>query len=291
MITSESGNESRRSQDEEAPISSSTRGPISFETYGGSAPENYRRYFVPAIGEPLARDLLQVADLGAGERVLDVACGTGVVARLAAEHVGANGDVVAVDINPGMLHVARSTTPPDVQIDWREGSAENLPLPDRFFDVVLCQMGLQFVADKLAGCGRWGASWSRAAGWSSTLRDPPHPPSSPWRTPSPVKSSPNSRSSCMPSSRCTTRPSCTSSWRPPRSATWPSSVEPGSCAYRHLRSFFGSTFTPPLAGPLGQTSANPRAAIERDVAQHWETFADEGWTLEVDVLVATARRP
>jgi ubiquinone/menaquinone biosynthesis C-methylase UbiE len=68
--------------------------------------------------------------------VLDVACGTGVVARLAAERVGATGTVAGIDINPGMLAVARSVTPPGMSIEWYETSAEAIPLPDETFDVV-----------------------------------------------------------------------------------------------------------------------------------------------------------
>lgn len=120
------------------------------EAYGGSAPENYERYFVPAIGAPVANDLIKIAALRPGERVLDVACGTGVVARLASQPVGAAGIVAGLDINPGMLAVARSTTPPGMAIDWHEGSAAAMPLPDASFDAVLCQMGLQFVPDKQA---------------------------------------------------------------------------------------------------------------------------------------------
>lgn len=113
----------------------------------GSPAENYQRYFVPTIGAPVAHDLIAVADPRPGERVLDVACGTGVVTRLAAERVGA---VTGLDINPGMLAAARAATPPDVSIEWREGDAESLPFPDGAFDVVLCQMGLQFVPSRLA---------------------------------------------------------------------------------------------------------------------------------------------
>lgn len=127
-----------------------SRSPSFFEAYGGSAPENYERYFVPAIGGPLAHDLMEIAGLRSGERVLDVACGTGAVTRLAAERVGETGAVTGLDINPGMLEVARSVAPPDVEIDWRQGSAESMPLPDESFDVVLCQLGLQFVADRPA---------------------------------------------------------------------------------------------------------------------------------------------
>jgi ubiquinone/menaquinone biosynthesis C-methylase UbiE len=98
----------------------------------------------------MADDLIATADLRTGQRVLDVACGTGVVTRLAAERVGAAGAVAGLDVTPGMLAVARSQTPPDMSIDWHEASAEAMPLPDSAFDVVLCQMGLQFVPKKLA---------------------------------------------------------------------------------------------------------------------------------------------
>jgi SAM-dependent methyltransferase len=121
----------------------------SFENYSGTAPENYERYFVPTIGRPLAAQLVDVAALRPGERVLDVACGTGVVTRLAAERVG-DGAVAGVDINPGMLGVARSAAPPELGIDWHEAGAEALPFQDATFDVALCQMGLQFFQDKPA---------------------------------------------------------------------------------------------------------------------------------------------
>lgn len=119
-------------------------------TFGGNPAENYQRYFVPAIGAPVAGDLMEVARLQPGERVLDVACGTGVVTRLAAERVGAAGTVAGLDVNPGMLAVARSQTPPDISIDWYEATAESMPLVDQAFDVVLCQMALQFIPNKLA---------------------------------------------------------------------------------------------------------------------------------------------
>jgi ubiquinone/menaquinone biosynthesis C-methylase UbiE len=120
------------------------------KSYGATPAENYQRFFVPSIGGPLAEDLIGVAGLQAGQRVLDVACGTGVVTRLAAKRVGAAGAVTGLDVNPGMLAVARSETPSDISIDWYEASAESMPLPNEAFDVVLCQMGLQFVPNKLA---------------------------------------------------------------------------------------------------------------------------------------------
>ena len=119
--------------------------------YGGPGPESYERYFVPAIGGPLATDLVAKAAIRPGERVLDVACGTGVVARLAAEQVGADGSVAALDLNPAMLAVARTVkSPAEPPIRWYESPAESMPLPDSAFDVVFCQLGLQFITDRVA---------------------------------------------------------------------------------------------------------------------------------------------
>lgn len=117
---------------------------------------NYERFFVPAIGEPLATDLIDRASLRQGERVLDVACGTGIVARLASQETGVDGTVAGLDVNPDMLEVARSTSPPDTPIEWHQASAEAMPLPDASFDVVLCQMGLQFMPDKPAALREMG---------------------------------------------------------------------------------------------------------------------------------------
>jgi ubiquinone/menaquinone biosynthesis C-methylase UbiE len=121
-----------------------------YETYGGTAPENYERYFVPYIGRPLADELIEAAAIQPGERVLDVACGTGVVARLAAERAGVSGSVDGLDMNPGMLEVARSVASSDKSINWHQSSAESMPLSGGSYDVVTCQLGLQFMADKPA---------------------------------------------------------------------------------------------------------------------------------------------
>jgi len=120
------------------------------EAYGVNPSENYERFFVPAIGAPLATDLVREAELRQGERVLDVACGTGIVARLAADRVGTTGTVAGLDINPGMLAVDRSSSPSSESIEWYEASADSMPLPDESFDAVLCQLSLQFFADQLA---------------------------------------------------------------------------------------------------------------------------------------------
>jgi SAM-dependent methyltransferase len=110
--------------------------------------ENYERYFVPAIFEGWATDLLDETRPRQGERVLDVACATGIVARLAAARVGQTGTTVGLDLNPGMLAVARSAAGPGALIEWQQGNAEDMPLPDGTFDLVLCQQGLQFFPNK-----------------------------------------------------------------------------------------------------------------------------------------------
>lgn len=98
----------------------------------------------------MAQDLIEAAGPRAGERVLDVACGTGVVTRLAADRVGPSGVVVGLDVTPAMLEVARASTPSVVPISWYEASAVAMALPDASFDVVLCQMGLQFMSNRAA---------------------------------------------------------------------------------------------------------------------------------------------
>lgn len=118
----------------------------SHATFSAGPAAIYERYFVPAVAAPLAHDLVELAELRSGERVVDVACGTGVVTRLAAERVGADA-VVGVDINPRMLRVAREVAA-ETTIEWREASADALPLEDASFDVAFCQMGLQFVPDR-----------------------------------------------------------------------------------------------------------------------------------------------
>jgi SAM-dependent methyltransferase len=124
---------------------------VSYRNFTGTGAENYQRYFVPAIATPVSVDLLETAALQAGERVLDVACGTGLIARLAAEQVGPTGSVTAIDIAPDMIDVARATpSPGGAPIDWHVGDATALALPDDSYDVVLCQMGLIFMEDRPA---------------------------------------------------------------------------------------------------------------------------------------------
>lgn len=113
----------------------------------GSAPELYQKYLVPAITTKWAEDLVGRGHPQTGEDVLDVACGTGVVARLASKRM-TGGHVTGLDLNKGMLVVARKLPSEGAPIDWIEGSALDLPFPAGKFDLVLCQLGLQFFPDQ-----------------------------------------------------------------------------------------------------------------------------------------------
>ncbi len=122
------------------------------ESQPANPAEVYQSYFVPAMFTPWAQVLLDIAKPQPGEHVLDVASGTGVVTRMAAPMVGANGRVVGLDYNAAMLAVARSLpVASGMAIEWMEESALAMPLPDATFDLVVCQQGLQFFPDKAAG--------------------------------------------------------------------------------------------------------------------------------------------
>ena len=111
-------------------------------------PEVYEGFLVPHLFTPWAHDLVARAEPKPGERVLDVACGTGIVVRAVLPVVGPNGRVTGADFSPAMLAVARTRVPGEAPVEWYEASAEALPFSDATFDLVLCQQGLQFFPDK-----------------------------------------------------------------------------------------------------------------------------------------------
>lgn len=112
-----------------------------------AAAEIYEAFFVPALFGEWGSRLADAARIQPGQRVLDVACGTGVLARAVAERVGPAGEVIGLDINEGMLAVARRLAP---QIEWRSGPAEALPFEDNSFDAVVSQFALMFFEDRRA---------------------------------------------------------------------------------------------------------------------------------------------
>lgn len=260
--------------------------------YGGKPPENYERFFVPAIGAPLATDLVGIASLLPGERVLDVACGTGIVARLASRQVGDTGTVMGLDVNPGMLAVARSATPPGVTIEWHEASAVAMPLPDTSFDVVLCQMGLQFMPNKSAALREMRRVLSRGGRLTLNLPGP---------TPRlfAIMGEALGRHVGAESAgfveqvfslhdaeevqdlvsdagfRDVSVQSDTKSLRLPA---------PEEFLWQYV-------YSTPLAGPVAQVDDERRGSLEREVVRKWQEFLeDSALMLQVRVIVATARK-
>lgn len=116
-----------------------------------SSAEVYEQYLGATIADPWTRVLLEYAAPQPGEHVLDLACGTGSVARQVAPIVGEAGRVVGLDVNTDMLRVARTLpVSAGAAVEWVEGDAVCLELPASAFDLVLCQQGLQFFSDRLA---------------------------------------------------------------------------------------------------------------------------------------------
>lgn len=116
-----------------------------------TGPEAYERYIVPAWMGAWAQDLVKAGNVGPGKRVLDVACGTGIVARKAALLIGTCGRVTGLDINEGMIRSAKYFAEQDgiMSIEWQQGDAVCMPFEDADFDIVLCQQGLQFYPEPL----------------------------------------------------------------------------------------------------------------------------------------------
>jgi SAM-dependent methyltransferase len=120
------------------------------------AAETYEEKFVPALFAEWAPHLIAASGLSAGQSILDVACGTGIVARTAADQLGSGSRIVGVDLNEAMLTVARRVRP---ELEWMQGDAGDLPVEDRSFDVVVCQFAMMFFPDR----GKAMAEMARAA--------------------------------------------------------------------------------------------------------------------------------
>jgi ubiquinone/menaquinone biosynthesis C-methylase UbiE len=129
----------------EAAVTDSERGQVAAD-----AAKVYDDFFVPALFRQWAIRVAAAAEITAGQRVLDVASGTGVLARTVAELVGPAGSVVGLDVNAPMLAVAERAAP---ELEWRTGRAEALPFGDADFDAVVSQFGLMFFEDRGAAVG------------------------------------------------------------------------------------------------------------------------------------------
>jgi ubiquinone/menaquinone biosynthesis C-methylase UbiE len=106
----------------------------------------YDAYWVPTVLDEYAAALAE--HVNKGDRVLDLACGTGIVAGYAAKHAGAEGEVIGYDPTPDFLDAARAKTFSGAPISWIEGFAEDIPFDDSSFDAVLCHQGLQYVTNR-----------------------------------------------------------------------------------------------------------------------------------------------
>jgi ubiquinone/menaquinone biosynthesis C-methylase UbiE len=117
-----------------------------------TAAEAFEKFLVPATSRPLAEEVVRLAAPVPGERILDVACGTGIVIRLAAPLVAPGGTADGLDFDPAMIAVARAVVPcPDgVTLSWHCADAQQMPFEDATFDVVLCLLGLQYMPDRVA---------------------------------------------------------------------------------------------------------------------------------------------
>lgn len=257
----------------------------------GSTAENYQHLFVPTIGAPMAEDLVPIAALRRGERVLDVACGTGVVTRMAAAAVGQSGSVAGLDIAPAMLKVARESTPDELGIQWCEADAEALPFADGTFDVVLCQMGLQFFPDPLGALREMRRVL--APGGRAVLNVPGPTP--------PLFAAMEEALGKHVGARAAGFAHTLFSLHDPRElralmtgagfadvdvtrATRTLALPP---AREFLWQYLYST---PLGAVVGQARQESRGALEEEVCAGWETFANgAGMKLEVPMTTVVAR--
>jgi len=117
-------------------------------TFGGSIPEYYERYLVPFYFTPFAQDLVARLQLSSNARILEIACGTGVVTQTIAKRLSGDGRIVATDLNQAMIDIARTKSPSDHRIEWQLADATDLPFETGSFDAVVCQFGWMFFPDR-----------------------------------------------------------------------------------------------------------------------------------------------
>ncbi len=272
------------------------RGPAGWQLAGSSA-EAYERYAVPAWSLPLARPLVELAAPGRGERVLDVACGTGIVARLAAQLVGERGAVCGLDLNEDMLAVARAAAAgAAAPIEWCQGDAGAMALPDAAFDLVLCQQGLQFFPRRaaalremhrvLAPGGRLALGVLRPIaynrGWGVMLAEALQRHAGPaagtmMRSPFPAGDAAQLRELVTSAGFRDVRVRIVVA-----SARYPSPAE----------LLLWETASSPLAGPIGALDEDARAALLADVAGAVREYTDDAgvvFPMETYVVLARAR--
>lgn len=119
--------------------------------FSGKIPESYDRYLAPLLFDPYAEDLVARLSMHDGMRILEVACGTGIVTRRLVDKLGGRGTIIATDLNEAMFAHARKGLPRRGDATWRHADGTSLPFETRSFDAVVCQFGVMFFMDKAAG--------------------------------------------------------------------------------------------------------------------------------------------
>lgn len=119
------------------------------KSYTTERSDRYERWFAPWLA-PWTDELINVANPHPGERILDIACGTGTVARTIADRLSPSAHITGVDLNASMVEVAQDLVPVGIKIAWETASADSLPFSDDSFDLAVCQQGFQFFPDRLA---------------------------------------------------------------------------------------------------------------------------------------------
>ena len=117
----------------------------------GKIPENYDRHLSALLFNPYADDLVARLPVHDGMRVLEVACGTGIVTRRLVDRLAGRGSIIATDLNDAMFAHARKGLPRRGDAIWRTADGTSLPFETRSFDALLCQFGVMFFPDKAAG--------------------------------------------------------------------------------------------------------------------------------------------
>lgn len=124
--------------------------PANNAAFIGSVPEKYDRYMGPIFFKPYAEDIVRRLPLSEGMRVLEIACGTGIVTQQIHASLPKGANLIATDLNEAMIERARSKFNPEENIQWKQADATTLPFPDACFNAVVCQFGLMFFPDKQA---------------------------------------------------------------------------------------------------------------------------------------------
>jgi ubiquinone/menaquinone biosynthesis C-methylase UbiE len=117
----------------------------------GSIPDAYDAYLGPLLFHPYADDLAARLQVAPGMRVLEIACGTGILTERLLKRLGGQGAIVATDLNEAMFAQAQRRGVGGPGLEWRQADGANLPFGDSSFDAVVCQFGLMFFPDKAAG--------------------------------------------------------------------------------------------------------------------------------------------